>query len=58
MAFRNAYSKHKRVQVLFVDENGDPEVSRTKQAHKDECDINRILAQMIVTGKRHFIYLY
>jgi phage internal scaffolding protein len=35
----------RREAIMFIDENGEPEVSRTKQSFKDECDINKILAR-------------
>lgn len=34
-----------RVQITF-----DPESGRTKQSHKDECDVNQIMARFQLTG--------
>lgn len=42
--FVSAYSPKNKVGIEF------PGKGRTKQAHKDECDINRILAKYIKTG--------
>lgn len=42
--FRTAYGPHKRVQLSFTG-NG-----RTKQSHRDECDINQILIRYQKTG--------
>lgn len=38
--FRSAYSEPKRVSITTAD-------ARTEQSHKDECDINQILAKYI-----------
>lgn len=41
---------YKRVQIAFLDENGDQAVGRTEQTHKTECDINNILRRYDSTG--------
>lgn len=47
---RSAYGPRQRVPLVFVDENGEPELSRTKQSFKDECDIQQILRKFQKTG--------
>ena len=42
--YATAYSNHKRVDILF------PAKGMTKQAHKDESDINQIMAKYQRTG--------
>lgn len=49
--FRSNYDgKRFRVQLSFCDEDGVPLVNPTKQANKDECDINNILRKYDSTG--------
>lgn len=45
-------SKHRRSQadVVRVAIGFDPEEGRTKQSHKDECDVNQIMARFQRTG--------
>lgn len=43
-------TKYERVQIAFLDENGDQAIGRTKQSHKTECDINNILRRYESTG--------
>lgn len=51
LKFRSAYDgKRHRVSLSFLDEDGNQAIGRTKQAHKDECDINRILHTYDKTG--------
>ena len=50
MKFRNAYSPHMRVDLSFLDEEGNPLPSQTQQAFKQETDINYILRQYDKTG--------
>lgn len=44
MKLKSQFGERTRVAVTFT------QPSRTKQAHKDECDINRILARYKQTG--------
>ncbi|AXL14523.1 internal scaffolding protein [Microviridae sp.] len=39
------YKKHKRVQLFFLDEDGNQAVGRTKQSMKEECDVNKLLVK-------------
>lgn len=39
-----------RVSTSFLDENGDPLPSRTKQQFKAECDINNVIKKYDSTG--------
>lgn len=48
--FVTAYGKKKKVTVSFVDSDGVPLPSMTKQAFKDQCDIHRIIKQYDTTG--------
>ncbi len=49
MEFKTAYAGRLAVQLLC------PEVGRTKQNHRDECDINNILARYQKTGVLDFV---
>lgn len=46
----SAYVEHSPVDVHFVDQKGEPEVSLTRQEFADECDINNIMAKYKTTG--------
>jgi len=48
MEIKSAYSPKLRVQLTFTTKG------RTKQAFKDECDINKIMARYIKTGTLEF----
>lgn len=49
--FRSAYDgKRYRSAISFLDDEGNPSIGRTKQSHKDECDINVILRKYDKTG--------
>jgi len=51
VTIRKPYAKHERVQLDFIDpDTGEHCVGRTKQAHKDECDINIVLKNYDKTG--------
>lgn len=47
---RTAYGPRKRSGLSFVDEDGVPLPSRTKQSFKAECDIQNILRKFQKTG--------
>lgn len=44
MEIRSVYQKRVRVQTILVGH------SKTKQSHKDECDINKIIAKAVRAG--------
>lgn len=49
--FRTPYSgKRHRVSIAFLDEDGNQALGRTKQDHKDMCDINQLLRHYDRTG--------
>lgn len=48
--FNKPYQSKPRQGLEFVDDDGLPVESLTKQAHKDECDINKIVANYDRTG--------
>lgn len=48
--FRSAYSPRVRVDLSFLDEEGQPLPTLTQQHAKAECDINNILRQYDRTG--------
>lgn len=48
--FNKPYQPKPRKGLEFVDEDGLPVESLTKQAHKNECDINKIVANYDRTG--------
>lgn len=48
--FNHPFKARERVQVLFVDEFGEPLESLTQQSFKDECDVNNILRRYDQTG--------
>jgi phage internal scaffolding protein len=48
--FRTPYGKRVRCSLSFLDEDGNQAIGRTKQSHKDECDINRVLRNYDKTG--------
>lgn len=47
---RKPFDKRVRSSISFLDEDGKQAVGRTKQCHKDECDINRVLRNYDKTG--------
>lgn len=51
MQFRTPYDPERyRVSISFLDEDGNQAIGRTKQAHKDECDIKVIMQKYDKTG--------
>lgn len=50
MTFQKPYAPRTRQGLEFIDEDGQPIESLTKQAFKDECDINKIVANYDRTG--------
>lgn len=46
----SAFVQHEPVDVHFLDAEGKPEASRTRQEFSEECDINRIMARFEKTG--------
>jgi len=44
------FNSERRYALKFVDENGQPELSLTKQADKDQTDIQNIIARYKRTG--------
>lgn len=47
---RKPYDAPQRLQIFFLDEDGNPAIGRCKQSHKAECDINNILRNYDRTG--------
>lgn len=47
--FLTAYGKHKRSSIAF------PSVGKTKQAFREECDINNIMKKFQATGVADFV---
>jgi len=43
--FYTAYGPRKECKLSFLDQDGNPLPSKTKQCHKKECDINNIIKQ-------------
>lgn len=50
MLIRSAYSDRFRQSISFLDEDGNPSIGRTKQCHKEECEIGNILRMYDKTG--------
>lgn len=50
MTFQKPYAPRDRQGLEFIDDDGQPVQSLTKQAFKDECDINKIVANYDRTG--------
>ena len=49
--FRSPYTGIKnRVSISFLDENGEQEIGRTEQCHKNLCSIDNIIRQYDKTG--------
>jgi phage internal scaffolding protein len=48
--FRKPYMHYPRVQIAFLDEDGNQAIGRTEQSHKIQCDMTNILQQRDRTG--------
>lgn len=48
--FRTAYGPRRVSKIMFVDEHGEPEVTRTVQSEKDNVEINNIIRRYNKTG--------
>lgn len=48
--FRTAYGPRRVSKIMFVDENGEPEVTKTVQSEKERTEVNNIIRRYNKTG--------
>jgi Chlamydia-phage Chp2 scaffold (Chlamy_scaf). len=48
--FRTAYGPRRVSKIMFLDKNGEPEVTKTVQSEKDRTEINNVIRRYNKTG--------